>query len=499
MRNGTRRAFLKGTVGVIGGASVATGSAVAAGEGETGRFLINLREVAEDEIPDDVEIVHDLSAADVLVARGDQSRVGGAAATAPDVEIDLSDDESGAVVEAEGPDAAGDSASHNHDGPASNTELQWDKRAQNLSNELTDKPDEGNTVHDTATGEGTRVAVVDSGVDDSHPDLDGVVNAELSTNLTGDGLDFRPNGAGSHGTHVAGTIAATNDNDGPAGGVLGTAPDTEIVAYRMFSGLQGFAGDGLLGWQLAAEAGCDVINYSVGYTVSDTVAYPSLIALERIISQVASYVRSQGTVIVNSAGNASLDMDAENTLCLPAEADGVFGVSATGPLGFSWGDKQDDNEEKWLTGDRLAEPTTDPAPYTNYGSAVDVSAGGGNYDLEAIQDGIEAAYNDLVYSTVNVPGPDGEQTASYGWKAGTSMAAPQVSGAVALVRSLNPDASVDEVESLIQETASVPDEGETYHGAGHLDLEALVKAASDGGGNAGGGNRGNGNGKGKGQ
>ncbi|MFC6731805.1 S8 family serine peptidase [Haladaptatus sp. GCM10025893] len=57
------------------------------------------------------------------------------------------------------------------------------------------------------------------------------------------------------------------------------------------------------------------------------------------------------------------------------------------------------------------------------------------------------------------------------------MAAPQVSGAVALIRSLRPDASVEEVEQLLTDTASMPEEGETYHGAGHLDLEALVKAA----------------------
>jgi hypothetical protein len=68
------------------------------------------------------------------------------------------------------------------------------------------------------------------------------------------------------------------------------------------------------------------------------------------------------------------------------------------------------------------------------------------------------------------------------------------SGAVALVRSLRPDASAEAVESLIRETASSPEEGSTYHGAGHLDLEALVKAASKGGrGSAGGGATGNGN------
>lgn len=474
MRQHSRRRFLKGAGVALGGLALGTGNVSATAADE--RFLINLTEVDRSDVPDDVEIIHDLSAADVLVARGDQSRVGSATATAPDVKIDLSDDETGAVVEAEGPTAAGDSASHNHDGAASNTEYQWDKREQEISGELTDKPGGGKTIHDTTTGDGTRVAVVDSGVYDSHPDLEGVVNAELSKNITGDGFDFRPNGAGSHGTHVAGTIAATNDNDGPAGGVLGTAPDTEVVAVRMFSGREGFAGDGLAGWEYAAQVGCDAINYSVGYTVADTVEYPSLIALEKIISQVANYVRSQGTVIVNSAGNASLDMDAENILSLPTEADGVFGVSATGPIGYGWGGKHSDNEAKWLTGNRLEEPTTEPAFYTNYGDAVDVSAAGGNADLEAIANNPDA-YNDLVYSSINEVTDDGEVVPGYGWKAGTSMAAPQVTGAVALVRSLKPDASVDEVESLIQETASLPEEGETYHGAGHLDLDALVKAA----------------------
>ncbi|RLM72857.1 S8 family serine peptidase [Halorubrum sp. Atlit-26R] len=475
MRQHSRRRFLEGASVTLGGLAFGTGNVSASTDDE--RFLINLRKVDRSDVPDDVEIIHDLSAADVLVARGDQTRVGSPTATAPDVKIDRSDDEAGAVVESEGPSAAGDSASHNHDGAPSNTEYQWDKREQGVSGELTDKPGGGKFVHDTTTGEGTRVAVVDSGVYDGHPDLEGVVNAELSKNITGDGFDFRPNGAGNHGTHVAGTIAATNDNDGPAGGVLGTAPDTEIVAVRMFSGKEGFAGDGLAGWEYAAEIGCDAINYSVGYTVADTVEYPGLIALEQIISQVAEYVRSQGTVIVNSAGNSSLDMDAENILSLPTEADGVFGVSATGPIGYGWGGKHSDNEAKWLTGNRLEEPTTEPAFYTNYGSAVDVSAAGGNVDQEALANNPDA-YNDLVYSTVNVPGPDGEQTASYGWKAGTSMAAPQVTGAVALVRSLRPDASVDEVESLIRETASTPEEGETYHGAGHLDLEALVREVS---------------------
>lgn len=474
MPRSSRRTFLKGAVGVIGGSALATGSVVATGDGETGRFLINLREVERSDVPDDVEIIHDVSAADVLVARGDQDRVGGAAATTPDVKINLTDDSVGAVEEHEGPRASGNSASHNHDGPPSNTELQWDKREQAVSTDLTDKSGSGKTIHDVTTGEGTRVAVVDSGVYDAHPDLENAVNEELSANFTTDPYDFRPNGAGNHGTHVAGIIAATNDNDGPSGGVLGTAPDTEIVALRMFSGMEGHFGDAIAAFQYAADVGCDAINYSVGLSIWDLEENPDLLPeYKRLYEQVAASVRSQGTVLVNSAGNDALDMDAENTMVLPTEAEGVFGVAATGPIGFGWGHNHEDNEAKWLTGNRLEEPTTEPARYTNYGDAVDVSAGGGNYDPEMPAN----YYRDLVFSTTNTTDADGNTAASYGWKAGTSMAAPQVAGAVALVRSLRPDASVETVESLIRETASMPDAGVSYHGAGHLDLGRLVKRA----------------------
>jgi len=470
----SRRTFIRLTGAAVGAGVLGAGTATAS-ESDS-RFFINLRDVDRSEVPDDVEIVHDLSQADVLVARGDQERVDGT--TVSDITIDLSEKGTGAVVEEDGPSASGKSASHNHDGPASNSEYQWDKRVQDLNNDLTDKPGGGKSIHDTTTGAGTRVAIVDSGVYAEHPDLVDVVNTELSENLTGDGFDFRPNGAGSHGTHVAGTVAATNSNDGPDGGVLGTAPDTEIISYRMFSGKQGFQGDGYAGWVKAAEVGCDAINYSVGfpapYVYPDE--YPFLEEELRIAEQCAEYVRSQGTVIVNSAGNDGLDMTPESTLSLPTEAEGVFGVSATGPIGYGWGGKHSDNEAKWLTGNRLEEPTTEPAFYTNYGSAVDVSAAGGNADLDAVSSTPDA-YNDLVFSTINTTDEDGNVVAGYGWKAGTSMAAPQVSGAVALVRSLRPDASVEEVESLIQETAAMPEEGEEYHGAGHLDLEALVKAA----------------------
>lgn len=485
-----RRTFLQLTGATLSATTLGVGTTTATTSDS--RFFINLRDVDRSEIPDDIEIIHDLSQADVLVARGDQERVNGT--TVPDRVINRGDDRTGAVKSRDGPTTSGKGSSHNHDGSAKNSEYQWDKRIQDLNNELTDKPGGGKSIHDTTTGEGTRIAVVDSGVYDAHPDLEDVVNDELSENVSEDEYDWRPNGAGNHGTHVAGIIAATNSNDGPNGGVLGTAPDTEIVSYRMFSREEGKQGDGYAGWVKAAEAGCDAINYSVGFPAPYVYVdeYPFLTEELRIAEQVAEYVRSQGTVIVNSAGNDSLDMSPENTLSIPTEAEGVFGVAATGPIGVGWGDKHSDNEEKWLTGNRLEEPTTEPAFYTNYGSAVDVSAAGGNADLEEIQAGNEDAYNDLVYSTIvkttyedgldeddkgDKPSEIVDTELGYGWKAGTSMAAPQVAGAVALVRSLRPNASVEQIESLIQETASSAPGGQTYHGAGHLNLKRLVKRA----------------------
>ncbi|MFC3476260.1 S8 family peptidase [Halobacterium litoreum] len=488
-----RRTFLKGTGAALGGLAFGTGAGVASASGDAERFLVDLRQVDRSALPDDATVVHDISEIDALVVRGDPDAVPSGTAVVPDVAV--FQDDAGPAAEHAGPSANG-ADNHNFDGPASNAELQWDKRVQDVEN-LTDKPGNGRVVHDTTEGEGTRIAVVDSGVYDAHPDLEAVVNEDLSENFTTDGYDFRPNGAGSHGTHVAGTIAATNDNDGEAGGVLGTAPKTEIVALRVFSGVSGATGDTIAALVDAANKGCDAANISLGYPrpYIDPAEYPWLLLVREMYRRAAEYARENDMVIVNSAGNGALDMDREGVLSLPTEVEGIFGVSATGPIGYGWGDKHDDNEEKWLTGNRLEEPTTQPANYTNYGSAVDVSAGGGNYDPEALASGQAKWYYDLVFSTTVTTyyedGPDEDDTGdkpseivdtepSYGWKAGTSMAAPQVSGAVALVRSLRPDASAAEVEDLIRETASQPEEGERYHGAGHLDLEALVKAASRG-------------------
>lgn len=467
-----RRDFLRLTGTTLSAVTVGAGPTASA-TGDRGRFLIDLEEVSHSDVPSDVEIIHDISEVNLLVAHGTASSVGGAAATVPDVTV--YQQTGGPVIEHDGPTVNQKVQNNIHDGPTMNTELQWDKRIQNVDH-LIDKPGGGQFIHDTTEGAGTRVAVVDSGVYDVHPDLTSVVNADMSANFTTDSYDFRPHGAGSHGTHVAGTIAATNYNGGPHGGILGTAPETEIIALRVFSGIEGATGDTLAALVDAANKGCDAANISLGYPKPYVYPdkYPKLLDIRDAYRRVATYARKNDMVIVNSAGNSSLDMDGEGVLSLPTEVAGIFGVAATGPIGFGWGDNHDDdNEENWLTSNRLEEPTTQPAFYTNYGDAVDISAAGGNADL----DKPEHWKRDLVYSTIYTTDKNGTVRAGYGWKAGTSMAAPQVTGAVALVRSLRPNASAKDVERLIHETANDAPKGTAYHGAGHLNLEHLIKRA----------------------
>jgi subtilisin family serine protease len=475
MSNHSRRTFLK-AVGTAAGTAALVSGPASAGEGgqSNTRFLIDLQEVSRSEVPDDVEIVHDISQIDILAARGDPEAVPGTSSTIPDIALYQNDEPRQGPVQEVDVDGLDDKGPAWDGGAPTLTELQWDKRDQRLA-DLTDRPDQKRTVHDTTTGENTRVAVVDTGVYDGHPDLAGVVNEELSENFTTDDYDWRPNGAGDHGTHVAGIIAATNET---GAGVLGTAPDTEIVSHRVFSGVAGATGDSLAALAAAADKGCDAANFSVGYPYPyvDPEKYPWLLDVKEAYERVAAYARQNDMVFVNSAGNDGLDMTPEGTLSLPTEAEGVFGVSATGPIGYLWDDVQDSREDISLN--TLEDGTESPAFYTNYGSAVDVSAAGGDADLSAIGE-YEGWYYDLVMSTIYVDTPNGT-VPSYGWKAGTSMAAPQVAGAVALVRSLRPDASAEEVESLLRDTAddNAPG-GELYHGDGHLDLRKLVRRAAE--------------------
>ncbi|WP_274038122.1 S8 family serine peptidase [Actinacidiphila cocklensis] len=173
----------------------------------------------------------------------------------------------------------------------------------------------------TATrGAGVTVAVIDSGVDYTHPDLGGgfgpghkVVAGYDFANGDADPMD--DNG---HGTHVAGIIAG---RAAEKGGITGVAPDASIVAYKvMAADGTGWESDIIAGIEAAADPAnphrADVINMSLGGTGDGTDP----------VGLAATAATRAGVVVVAAAGNAG---PGPSTVISPASADGVIAVGAS--------------------------------------------------------------------------------------------------------------------------------------------------------------------------
>jgi subtilisin family serine protease len=359
-----------------------------------------------------------------------------------------------------------------------------------------------------ATGEGSKIAIIDTGSDYMHPDLAPTLDEDAGRRFKNGSIDSgteadivvgRPTSPDSdldfdiafvkqhvaddvegHGTHVAG-IAAASDEQGATGtGVLGTAPRADFAPFRVFWWIKTgddsdpvderwepttTTADILTAIDYAAENGYDAANLSLG-----TPPLPPQANSEpfvRAYKQVIQSAVARGTVVAASAGNAATDLQRRGVFTLPNSVSGAMSISATAP------------------NDALAF-------YSNYGtSEIDVGAPGGAYETleKTLATDTEWPYpTNLVFSTIS-PRVEG---GAYGWKAGTSMAAPQVAGLVALVRELAPDASTRKVESLIKQGADgATGRSDPDLGAGRIDaLDTVELADSPGAGRGGGGNGG---------
>jgi subtilisin family serine protease len=431
-----RRTFLKVSGAVLGG--IAVGAEVTAAT-RTDRFIV---ETKGKRGLKGVDVVHEMPGVDFAVVRGAESDVKKTAKSyAPDIEIEL--DDPGVNEEVPAFDAS------DYEGQPGDF-FQWDKADLNVPE-----------AHKITEGEGTRVAVIDSGVLETHPDLAGPLNLDLSRNFTDDGGDHNPVGGDDHGTHVAGIVAADN---GGGIGVNGTAPKTDLVDCRVFSETTASFADILAAVVYSANVDADAANLSLG-------AYP--IPRQglgefygKVLNRTMTYANKEGTLLVIAAGNDSADLQHDkNVISLPNEGAQAVSVAATGPIGYGW----DAGDEE--------EPPESPAFYTNYGTnAITLGAPGGDADLGAIDSGVPW-YWDLVFNTVfTYEDTDGDdepdtQVPRYGWKAGTSMAAPNVAGAAALVKSANPKYNANQVESALKRAAAVP-EGydKTFYGSGYLNI-----------------------------
>jgi len=235
----------------------------------------------------------------------------------------------------------------------------------------------------------------------------------------------------------------------------------------VFSGPTASFGDILAAVVYSANVGADVANLSLG-------AYPVPRQglgqfYGKVLNATMTYANKEGTLLVIAAGNGAANLQRDkNFISLPNEGAQAVSVAATGPIGYGW----DAGEEA---------PPESPAFYTNYGTnAITLGAPGGDADLGAIGTGVPWFY-DLVFNTVfEYVDTDGDdepdtQVPGYGWKAGTSMAAPNVAGAAALVKSVNPNYEANQVESALEEAADVPDGyDKAYYGAGYLNVTGAL-------------------------
>ncbi|NOH00801.1 MAG: S8 family serine peptidase [Chloroflexi bacterium] len=324
-------------------------------------------------------------------------------------------------------------------------------------------------------GAGVRVAVLDTGFDLDHPDLAPNINFALSFNfVAGETLSYALPDPFSHGTHVAGTIAAADN----AFGTIGVAPEAELVLVKVLGdeGSGSFA-DVISGIVYAADVDADIINMSLGATLERNgfcdsegcMTATEVAALVNAIKRATTYADQQGTTIIAAAGNAAIDLDhTDNLIHVPSALPKVLSISATAPIGWAT-----DPGNIFL--DNLAS-------YSNYGqSAIDFGAPGGDFVYPGNESCTIAGLTrpcwvfDLVFSTGSNLNPN---LASYYWSAGTSMAAPHVSGVATIIIGKNggdmPPAQVEAALRASADDLGKPGNDDAY-GAGRVNAYNAVK------------------------
>ncbi|MBW1597564.1 S8 family serine peptidase [Streptomyces sp. JJ38] len=288
--------------------------------------------------------------------------------------------------------------------------------------------------------EGSRdvtVAVIDTGVDDTHPDLAPNFSAEQSANCVGGVADtsegaWRPYPNGSyHGTHVAGIVAAPRNGIG----VAGAAPGVQVSSIKVSEpGTSLFYTEAVVcAFMFAAENGVEITNNSYYidpwlFTCRDDADQGALV---EAVSRAMAYSTRQGVAHITSAGNSNLDLASDEltdtsspndttpvertvdpSTCpdMPTQLPGVTSVASTGAHGVK-------------------------SYFSNHGlGQIDVAAPGGDARYQLPE---APAKSGGVLSTM----PDGE----YAFLQGTSMAGPYVAGVAALIKSEDPRVSPQEL------------------------------------------------------
>lgn len=263
-------------------------------------------------------------------------------------------------------------------------------------------------------GSNVVIAIIDTGVSLSHPDLAG----KLVAGYDAVAHDGDPSDENGHGTHVAGIAAAITNN---GVGVAGVSWNSRIMPVRVMDAAgNGWDSDIAEGIIWAADNGADVINLSLGGASSSP----------QTLQIAVNYANARGVTVVAAAGNIP-----NGAITYPAACANVIGVAAT-----------DSNDNR--------------ASFSNYGYFVDVAAPG-------------VSIRSTFWNTDPTQWPIGN---AYADGSGTSMASPHVAGLAALLLSEYPSSTTAQIERAIEATAvdlGTPGR-DNYYGYGRIDAMAAI-------------------------
>lgn len=311
---------------------------------------------------------------------------------------------------------------------------------------------------------GVVVAVVDTGILAGHPDLAGrllpghdFITSPASAG-DGDGWDRDPKDMGSdapsssahHGTHVAGVLAARTNN---GVGMAGVDRKARILPVRALGIKDGNGTDGDV---IAA------IKWAAGIQVPGAPANPNPArvinlsfgarAAGQSLTAAVNAVQARGVIVVAAVGNKNLDAGG----VYPASVPGVISVGAV-------------------------QRNLKRAPYSNWGTMVDIMAPGGNLS-QTLPDPLKCQGQPCRAGVLGPLYDSKSKTFSYRFYEGTSQAAPMVAGVVSLMLSVNGGLSGTDALTILKQTANPVSKCDKGCGAGLVNAAAaLDKAASQGG------------------
>ncbi|WP_328886090.1 S8 family peptidase [Streptomyces sp. NBC_00316] len=274
------------------------------------------------------------------------------------------------------------------------------------------------------TGQGVKVAVLDTGIDADHPDLAGKVDAEANFTSAPSMMDIV-----GHGTHVAGTIAGTG---AAAPGVRqGVAPGARLMIGKVLDDTgQGDLSWAVQGMQWAAQNGADIVSMSLGSGPTDGTD-PVSAALNQLSEQ-------YGSLFVVAAGNTG---PAASSVSSPASADDALAVAAV-------------------------DSTNTVASFSSRGPRTGDSA----MKPEIAAPGVAITAPKSSGMKATTPDPE------YVTMSGTSMATPHVSGVAALLKQEHPDWSWKRLKAVLMGTATAASGGTYAVGAGEANAPAALAA-----------------------